>query len=60
MRKYIYTIKIPFEAIDDVGARLKISEINQKLLFYSHQPESKRIVCDCQKNKGQSLRKVEM
>ena len=56
MRKYIYIIKIPFEAIDDVGARIKISEINQKLSFYANQPESKRIVHerDCE------IRKIEI
>jgi len=40
--KYLYTIRIPFEAIDDVGAREKMSDINKQLSFYSNQPESKR------------------
>ena len=56
--KYLYTIKIPFEAIDDISARMKVSEINQKLVFYANQPESE---CKLQNIKERSQpRKIDL
>lgn len=41
MPKYLYTIKIPIDTIDDVGARMEVSRINRDPAFYIHKGEQK-------------------
>ena len=49
--KYLYTIRIPYEAIDDIDARMKLSDIRKQLSFYTNQPESEQKLQEIKENK---------
>ena len=57
-QEYLLTIKIPFNQIDDVGARMQVSEIKKNILLWASQNESE--IKLQRLRKGQTPEKVQL